>query len=297
MAYLTQPKVSYATGLFFVVKNNFSVCLCKSKVLLKAGCVLAGSHWVSSSGDFPFVVIIAEIWKGFQWEGTQQLRAAGAELLGEVCFGWWRWDHEHVGWLRSRLHFFLFSSEHLCVIAHLTGLSRRQSEALFLRQTPKRVVFCLLASKRGAITICHLYWFEIGDSQRGSDASFHGEPSLSYGNTLPQSAILSPKKLSISQQIKEGNFPLKLGLVSRAVGACRFGFDPFCLVRNATAQQNIVFSNVVIAVGSMEPVVRWSWWLCLGAVGMGCPGAGDSVHIPASSGLDWGPEGFFLLVS
>lgn len=51
-AYLMQPKVSYATdGLFFVVKNGFSMCLWKSKVLLKACCVLAGSCWVSSSSD------------------------------------------------------------------------------------------------------------------------------------------------------------------------------------------------------------------------------------------------------
>lgn len=57
MTYLTQPKVSYATArLFFVVKNNFSVCLWKSKASLKACCVLAGNSWVSSSSDLPFVV-------------------------------------------------------------------------------------------------------------------------------------------------------------------------------------------------------------------------------------------------
>lgn len=79
--------------------------------------------------------------------------------------------------------------------------------------------------------------------------------SLSYGNALPRSAILSPKRLSVSQQIKEGNFSLKLGLVSRAVGANRFGFGLFCLVRTGSAQKNTVFSNVVMAVGRREPAV------------------------------------------
>lgn len=100
MTYLMQPKVSYATdGLFFVVKSNFSVCLWKSKVLLKACCVLAGSYWVSSSSDFPSVVDYHR-GKVSSGKGIQQLQAAEIELLVDVYFGGW--------WCRTRCTWFCF---------------------------------------------------------------------------------------------------------------------------------------------------------------------------------------------
>lgn len=143
------------------MKNNFSVCLWKSKVLLKACCVLAGSYWVSSSSDFPSVVDYHRR-KVSCGRGIQQLQAAKVAASRCIYFGgWWCWDHVHMVLFQKCLSFLRFSAIRLSVSDQITGLPRCLRRAVFLRWTLKRGVFWLLNSKESAVTICLLLQFEI----------------------------------------------------------------------------------------------------------------------------------------